>query len=299
MVRRRDFAPDWSSEYAAARRERIEAALERLIGRLSAMLARCGRGALRLQCRLWSSTAGPPLEIAVGLFEATARRERLFPLVQLQLERLRLPGPVRAMSVEAMLTAPLECQQQELFPDDTLRWQPRHLTGLIERLSSRLGAKAVVRVRLRPEAQPEQACRYEALVGQGKRGQSPFVRSTLRAVPANGDSPLFPPRPLRLLARPRPVAVTSVVPDGPLGTVPIFVAGHHAERGRHKNGTVPLAIPPQQIARCWGPERIETGWWRGQAVGRDYYRVETAAGCRWWLFRRLRDGRWFLHGTFD
>ena len=25
-----------------------------------------------------------------------------------------------------------------------------------------------------------------------KRGQSPFVRSTLRAVPANGDCPLFP-----------------------------------------------------------------------------------------------------------
>ncbi len=47
-------------------------------------------------------------------------RERLFPLVQLQLERLRLPGPVRAMSVEATLTAPLECRQQELFPDDTL-----------------------------------------------------------------------------------------------------------------------------------------------------------------------------------
>jgi radical SAM protein with 4Fe4S-binding SPASM domain len=27
---------------------------------------------------------------------------------------------------------------------------------------------------------------------EGKRGQSPFVRSTLRAVPANGDCPLFP-----------------------------------------------------------------------------------------------------------
>ena len=27
---------------------------------------------------------------------------------------------------------------------------------------------------------------------RGKRGQSPFVRSTLRAVPANGDCPLFP-----------------------------------------------------------------------------------------------------------
>jgi polyisoprenyl-phosphate glycosyltransferase len=30
----------------------------------------------------------------------------------------------------------------------------------------------------------------------GKRGQSPFVRSTLRAVPANGDCPLFPKEPL-------------------------------------------------------------------------------------------------------
>ncbi len=30
---------------------------------------------------------------------------------------------------------------------------------------------------------------------RGKRGQSPFVRSTLRAVPANGDCPLFPRSP--------------------------------------------------------------------------------------------------------
>ena len=45
-----------------------------------------------------------------------------------------------------------------------------------------------------------------------------------------------------------------------------------------------------------GPERIETGWWRGHTIGRDYYCVETAAGHRYWLFRRLRDGRWFLHG---
>jgi hypothetical protein len=34
-------------------------------------------------------------------------------------------------------------------------------------------------------------------------------------------------------------------------------------------------------------------------VGRDYYRVETTTGHRFWLFRRLRDGHWFLHGLFE
>ena len=54
-----------------------------------------------------------------------------------------------------------------------------------------------------------------------------------------------------------------------------------------------------RIAKTWGPERIETGWWRRQAVGRDYYRVETVTGRRFWIFRNLRDGRWFLHGMFE
>jgi hypothetical protein len=38
----------------------------------------------------------------------------------------------------------------------------------------------------------------EARRPSGKRGQSPFVRSALRAVPANGDSPLFPATPHRV-----------------------------------------------------------------------------------------------------
>jgi len=55
----------------------------------------------------------------------------------------------------------------------------------------------------------------------------------------------------------------------------------------------------QRIVRTWGPERIQTGWWRGRWVARDYYRVETTSGERFWLFRRLSDGQWFLHGTFE
>ena len=35
------------------------------------------------------------------------------------------------------------------------------------------------------------------------------------------------------------------------------------------------------------------------AVRRDYFMVETTDGTRWWIFHRLDDGRWFLHGCFD
>jgi protein ImuB len=48
-----------------------------------------------------------------------------------------------------------------------------------------------------------------------------------------------------------------------------------------------------------GPERIETGWWDGGDVARDYYQARTSQGELLWIFqdRRNRDG-WYLHGIF-
>ena len=48
-----------------------------------------------------------------------------------------------------------------------------------------------------------------------------------------------------------------------------------------------------------GPERIETGWWDGLDVTRDYYRARTASGQHIWIFRDRRGQRnWYLHGIF-
>jgi len=48
-----------------------------------------------------------------------------------------------------------------------------------------------------------------------------------------------------------------------------------------------------------GPERIETGWWDGHDVRRDYYVAISRAGVRLWVFRERPPGqRWFLHGIF-
>jgi protein ImuB len=85
---------------------------------------------------------------------------------------------------------------------------------------------------------------------------------------------------MRLLAPPRPIEVASPGPGGPP------VEFHW--RGRR-----------QVVARHWGPERIETGWWRRGLVRRDYYRVETTEGRRFWLFRDLAGGAWYLHGSFE
>jgi protein ImuB len=46
-------------------------------------------------------------------------------------------------------------------------------------------------------------------------------------------------------------------------------------------------------------ERIETGWWDGFEVARDYFVATTASGERLWIYRELKGRRgWFLHGLF-
>jgi protein ImuB len=47
-----------------------------------------------------------------------------------------------------------------------------------------------------------------------------------------------------------------------------------------------------------GPERIETGWWDGQHIRRDYYVTHNPQGARLWVFRDRRTGAWYLHGMF-
>ena len=93
-------------------------------------------------------------------------------------------------------------------------------------------------------------------------------------------------RPLRLFAKPEPVEAIAAVPDGP----PVHFRWRRAL---------------YRVARVEGPERIAPEWWRNdEDLTRDYFRVEDAAGHRFWLFREGLYGRetvaprWYLHGVF-
>lgn len=76
------------------------------------------------------------------------------------------------------------------------------------------------------------------------------------------------PRPFWLLAAPRPLAEVDAVP--------------------HYGGPLKLLA---------GPERIESGWWDGAEVARDYFVAQTPAQALVWIYRARGDG-WFLHGLF-
>ena len=58
-------------------------------------------------------------------------------------------------------------------------------------------------------------------------------------------------------------------------------------------GTGPIAMLERSE-----PERIESGWWDGRDIRRDYYGVSMPTGERLWVFRDCRTQHWYLHGVF-
>lgn len=320
-----ELAARWLFEHPTTHHGAIDYVLERLLHQLSGRLIEQGQGVLQLECRFvckkhdrlgavqehacrtdfqvrpqTADGLGSPSYkiIKVGLFQPTVSPQHLLGLIGMQLERLILPDAVEEIHVVAISAAPREQRQNDLFASGSRDDQSK-LALLVERLSSRLGRDRVARAQLQAESQVELAYRRVPLTGgpTHESGGRPFVvppsgglqrRSAfpnrLKAGPQTIDTstqaalgPML--RPLRILDPPEPVDVIGIALDGPPAMF----------RYRCKQ---------YRIARHFGPERIETGWWRGPSSCRDYYRVETESGNRMWLFRRLQDKKWFLHGEF-
>jgi protein ImuB len=205
--------------------------------------------------------------------------EHLVDLVMLRLERTRLPREIADVSMEVMSAGTLPYRQQTLFHGPT-QSDPSRFEVLLNRLVSRLGSGAVVEPRLLADIQPEAAWVAAPVVGVIGLSKSRRSAQLLGSSKARFSKPVVgPSRPIFLLPSPRLLDVPSLSADG-------LPARFRWEGQFHV------------VTRSRGPERIETAWWRGPTVRRDYYIFETDRGGRFWMFRGLRKQSWFLHGTY-
>ena len=288
----RNLRAAWALEYPTTDRVLLTHVVSLLVQQIAQQLNECDCGAILLHCR-FKIVDQQPLQIRAGLYQPSARAAHLSELLGVHLESLTVTGPIEEVEVSVPIWGRLMHAQYELFDDDP-HTAVEQLAVLVNRLSSRLGEEAVLRAELQAHAEPERAYRQFTLTGKS----SPLVRASgakKRRVSTSPGKPLDNqkhlagkrgrsttrplPRPLLLYRVPRPVEVVCVAPDGPPQCL-----WQHGQRW--------------QIAAHWGPERIETSWWRGATLRRDYYRIETDRGCRHWVFRCRRSGRWFLHGEF-
>jgi protein ImuB len=263
--------------------------LEPLLGDLESCLRRrqCTISALRLQLRHRPPQAPTRLELRLAAPEFEAAR--FAALLAEHLARRVLPAPVRRIELRSDELLPI-AMQATARPGSMAHasgglsgsgasgsgslWRPgeqggavsRETPALLERLRARLGHDAVYGLCLIADHRPEASWRV--------------------AEPA-------------LSASPAP-SVLQASAEGP----------HAAREGA--GGATRLRRPlwllhrPQRLGALpgsWrlldGPERIETGWWDGHDVARDYYLVRDARGAELWIFReRHPPYDWHLHGVF-
>jgi protein ImuB len=256
----------------------LEKALEPLIARCAEFLRerQAGVQALRLKLR---HRAGPATRVHLGLASITSERRRLMDVLAQKLVRLELEAPVRAMELVSGSLQPLPAGSLDIFAGlATPAGRPQGedqdgLSQLVERLRARLGEEAVYGVASIPEHRPEAAWRrvHElSLTAVRRMGEK-------MTDPGTGEGM---PRPVWLLDA--PLAMPGMQ-DGPSQCESGLVLEH-------------------------GPERIESGWWDGRGVARDYYVARQLRGpgmgpnqphgAKLWVFQERLSKRWYLHGVF-
>jgi protein ImuB len=181
--------------------------------------------------------------------------------------------------------------------------EQRRLTSVLSQKLSQLelAAPASSMELVSGPLQPLAAASLDVFARQGGAGggsdTAPQLVERLRA--RLGDVAVYG---LRSVAEHRPEAAWQRVQELRLNALP------PAERLRPKTypdmprpvwlleEPAPLLEEPDIVEA--GPERIESGWWDGKGIARDYYTVRRAGGARLWVFQERRSRRWYLHGVF-
>ncbi|WP_146438023.1 DNA polymerase Y family protein [Crateriforma conspicua] len=305
----------------------------RLMEKVRAGLATRSCGALHVSCRL-DLSVHPPLTVDVGLFAPTLDTGHWLTLVQQSIESQGLPAPVHRVTVSVPHTQVMATRQQDLFRHGDDSCGGSTVARLIDSLSNRLGRENVCGARLTRDALPEKAFEEFPLAGRSARWFAQAEKSSASSRSKDGHqtrSSFLPHtdeimrRPLELFVTPHALVAQKCRPNAKCDNLSSSAdlgreesdtgPWHHANArlAEHQTAIGPSGIPRgfqyagqhHAVIRSWGPERIETGWWAGPCVRRDYFRVETNRGQWWWVYRDLTADtpkdthEWWLHGIFS
>jgi protein ImuB len=243
-------------------------ALERLLDRLTADLRRRQAQVRTLQVtfrHLHCTPTSESFDLACSVHE----HERLANLLRDRVERIALPAPVISIALSTGPFEALSLEETDLFVKTSATTATR---ALLERLRGRFGAAAVYGMDLIAEHRPERAWTKVDYFTGGIRAGEPRITSRIRGASAfHGDrlEPSPRARPLWLLRDPLPLL---------------------SREARHYYGG--------EVHLLSGPERIESGWWDRQDIGRDYYVAVSSQGQRLWVYRHRERRDWHLHGLF-
>ena len=264
--RRRELSYELESHDA------ILVALAPLFDELGKFLEARQCGVMKLECLLRHRHA-EPTSCVLRLASPVADVRRLTELLGERLNALTLPEPVRSCELRS------DSLVLRVLSSNSV-WQPGEYGGgagaeateLIERLRARLGPEAVYGLQVLPGHRPENSWGVRE---PGRPMGQPVALEQGSGRPRSASAPMSPPwppfrRPLWLLHAPRLLSERDGLPR---------------RRG-------PLRLLGEA-------ERIETGWWDGGDVARDYFTAVDLHGVRLWVFReRSAPHRWFLHGMF-
>ena len=256
--------------------------LARLVAWAQARHARVAAFTLHMLHEKSRHATHPATELQVALAEPSLDAAHLQVLLRERLARLALIAPTLDLHLRCTQLVAGHVPNGELFP--TRATEAMGLTHLLEHLRARLGDEQVLRLIPVADYRPERASLAvpaHGPVGGPLSGAGPEQAAAFAAAAAGADSLLPLHRPAWLLPEPLALADRDALP---------------LLQGR-----------PLQLLS--GPERIETGWWDGAGVARDYYIAQNDDGSLVWVFRsRLPAAQaapgahdeplWHLHGLF-
>ena len=286
--------------------EQLTAALTQLTETICKQLEKNNQGARQMEIEIFRIDATAQ-RIKIG----TSRPLRLVkPLTRLfceKVNKLDAGFGIEAVVVTALLVEPLPKVQERLSTETRYKQgiTSEHFALLVDRLKLRLGSNNLYSLTLRNCHLPEGAMATQVPFNELRKDQS-----TNNKIPLSNFRQLRPgTRPIMLLPRPERIKPSRLELESSR-TLP-FLSFEWQKQD-------------YDLVAFEGPERIAGEWWHrplpvaeytttpehynalSQSAGavRDYWRVETVAGERLWLFcfpsctPGEKKSRWFVHGLF-